>query len=203
MCKPWTSKAFTVAAFLMLATLTLGVVGYVIGGEPPGWFFPTMFALFGATVLAGVTGLAGLYEALRHPAPRLARAGLVLAGLAALGAMGWVGIALTGRPPWEIGGAFYGIVVGGGLATFLAGSLVLGIAALRTAVLPRAVGTLLVIGGLTFLIPITATTLVGQPVEWLPFTVLAVWVVVFGGNGALLRRPVATEVGEGLPLGSG
>jgi hypothetical protein len=98
----------------------------------------------------GFLGLLGVYPRLADRSPKLARAGAVAA---LLGLIAFIGVTLTNvgyamgvlsteRPAW------YPVVIVFGVAGFVPGFLLFGVASLRTGAHPRIVGVLLLVPGI-------------------------------------------------------
>jgi hypothetical protein len=186
---PW---AFILAGSTMVVVMVLMSVGMIIGGDPPGWFFPLVFVLFGAVLMAAAGGLFELHRVVRQAAPRTALVGAGLAVPAGLAGLAFVGAGLTGRAPWELAETFYLVAVFGGFTAFLTSSLVLGAAVIATETGPRRVGVLLVVAALMFLVPLSDGLLGWGSPEWTPLVVLGVWVVAFLGGGLVWRGAVGS-----------
>jgi hypothetical protein len=192
------SGALIAGGLLMVTMYALQIVHGVSTGEtmtPEITMVRPLLYLTGLAFCLGMIGialgLAGVGLALRARSPKLATVAAALPLLAALAPALNVLLALgiTGSP-WIIGPINALSVLAN-----LGGAALLGIAALRTKALPRAIGiTLLAVGLITFpliLLTIPAEALLPTYVVMdLPFPV---WGAIFAGIGVAVRRVRGAE----------
>jgi hypothetical protein len=190
----WASPALIGSGLLMLVMIGLALSAELTGWDPPGWFFAVVTGVFGATLLGAAMGLLGLYPANRGRTPWLTVPAAGLAALASVSGLVLVGVALTGRPPWELSDGFYIVVIFGGGVGLLLSSLLSGIATLVAAPLPRSVGVFLIAAVLPFVALLAVGLLGREPGEWVPPILFGVWAVAYLAAGIGVRQAAAPRL---------
>lgn len=186
--------AFHIAGALTLAGAGLLVLGLTGAVSDDGMLWPLFMLTAALSGLTCAVGLLGLQPPLRDRVPVLARAGVGISAIAAVGALlllvtvlvGAVVVVWLGR---DIGAIEPIFAIGsfamlGGL---LVGLPLVGAAVWRAAAAPPVVGPLLVVGGLLFLLPLADVLLGWRPPEWLPAVAFGLWAAVFLTVGTALR----------------
>lgn len=199
-----TSTLFLVAGALLVVFGVLNGVQAATAFEPTGVFGPA-----GYTV--AFVALLGLYPALAGRTPWLARAGGVGA---AVGVIGWALVTVltllasadVTAPPEELG-AVGGVAMALTGLGMVAGYVLVGVACLRSAAHPRALGVLLIAPAAIFALVFAVFAPLGYGEEWGPFVAGSAQALVHLAIGFLLRRQASPErsgrvrrpTGEGAP----
>ena len=180
----WGATAFLLGgglfALVIVSLVALGDAAPVLGVE---------LALVVVFLLVAI-GMGGLHPRLQRHAGRVADVGVTGAALAGFGALlALVIIALAASTGWSPGLVEL-VVWMGTLTAFAIGFLAFGVAVLRTDVITRTVGGLLLAGGVFLLVYVTNTILWG--LDGLALGMMVLWGIVLLGTGALLRGDAAS-----------
>lgn len=185
----WSSTAFFAAGLFFVVFATFWIVQTFTGASAPEARGP-----FGATGwLAAFLGLVGVYPGVVERAEGWARAGLALVAVGSVGAatMAVSGfgslLGLWGQGPAWLGFMNFVIMVG-----IIPGFLSFGIAAWRSATVPRSVATLLFMPAVIFLINLTSIAILSSvgsgPVAWGAMVLASAQTIVLLAIAVLLRR---------------
>lgn len=193
----WRALAFVIAGLLLLASPATKALALFVGVSLPTWL---VVSLVFPGLLASMVGLLGLYPTLARQVPRLSLAGGVvatIAGSATAVTFGWMlaasvpALGVVATPP--PGPVFLSLMV-----SIALGFALFGVASLRTTVISRSVGLLLLGFAVPWIVIFAVTPVYGSDLPgWLALALYGVMPPVLLATGHVLRDDsVSTESDE-------